>query len=104
MSNRNKCSPTENVAADVHALAGSLKQARAEGPTRLDPEIAKLSERLNALQAGIEQLGKARSSLIDEAIGRIGRALAGSLQKQGMQIGASERRHRRITSNGRNQT
>ena len=70
----------ENVAADVHALAGSLKQARAEGPTSLDPEIAKLSERLNALQASIEQLGKARSSLIDEAIGRIGRALAGSLQ------------------------
>jgi hypothetical protein len=70
----------QNVAADVHTLVGSLKQATAEGPTRLDSEVAKLSERLSALQASIEQLGEARSSLIDEAITRIGRSVAESLQ------------------------
>jgi hypothetical protein len=70
----------QNVAADVRELAGSIKQARAEGAARLDPEVAKLSERLNALQASIQQLGEARSSLIDEAITRMGSALAESLQ------------------------
>jgi hypothetical protein len=70
----------QSVAADVHALAESLKQARAEGAARLDPEVAKLSERLSALQTSIDQLSDARSSLIDEAITRIGRALAESLE------------------------
>ena len=70
----------QNVAADVRALAASLKQARAEGSARLDPEVAKLSERLSTLQASVQQLGEARSSLIDEAITRKGSALAQSLQ------------------------
>jgi DNA anti-recombination protein RmuC len=70
----------QSVAADVRTLAASLKQARAEGPARLDPEVAKLGERLNALQASIQQLGEARSSLIDEAITRMGSTLAQSLQ------------------------
>jgi hypothetical protein len=69
-----------NVAADVRELAESLKQARAEGAARLDPEVAKLSERLSALQASVQQLREARSSLIDEAIMRMGSALAESLQ------------------------
>jgi hypothetical protein len=68
------------MAADVHTLMGSLKQARAEGPARLDPGVAKVSERLSALQASIEQLGEARSSLIDDAITRIGRSVAENLQ------------------------
>jgi hypothetical protein len=70
----------QNVAAEVYALRGSLKQARAEGAARLDPQVAKLSETLSALQASIEQLGEARSSLIDEAITRMGREMAERLQ------------------------
>ena len=58
----------QNIAADVRDLRNALKQARAEAPARLDPEIAKLNERLSALQASIEQLREARSSLIDRAI------------------------------------
>jgi hypothetical protein len=64
----------QNVAAEDHALRGSLKQARAEGTARLDPEVAKLSDKLSALQATIEQLRQAKLSLIDEAVTRIGRA------------------------------
>jgi hypothetical protein len=64
----------QNVAAEDHALTGSLKQARAEGTARLDPEVAKLSDKLSALQATIEQLRQAKLSLIDEAVTRIGRA------------------------------
>jgi hypothetical protein len=71
----------QSVATDVRTLAASLKQARADRePAPLEPEVAKLGERLNAVQASIQQLGEARSSLIDEAIIRIGRALAQSLQ------------------------
>ena len=46
----------QSVAANVHALTASLKQAGSEGPARIDPEVAKLSERLSALQASIQQL------------------------------------------------
>ena len=70
----------QDVAAEVGALRGSLKQARAEGAARLDPEVAKLSDRLSTLQASIEQLRQAKSSLIDEALTRIGRAVAEKLQ------------------------
>ena len=72
----------KDVAADVDRLVGLLKQARSEGPSRLDPEVEKLSERLSALRASIKQLDEARSSLVDEAITRIGRALAETLQKE----------------------
>ena len=69
----------QNVASDVRELVGELKQAKAEGSTRLDQKIAELSERASGLQAGVEKLREARSSLIDEAITRISRALAESL-------------------------
>ena len=72
----------KDVAADVDRLVGLLKQARSEGPSRLVPEVEKLSERLSALRASIKQLDEARSSLVDEAITRIGRALAETLQKE----------------------
>ena len=72
----------KDVAADVDRLLGLLKQARSEGPSRLDPEVAKLSERLSALRASIKQLDDARSSLVDEAIARIERALAETLRKE----------------------
>jgi flagellar motility protein MotE (MotC chaperone) len=70
----------QNVTADVHALAGLLKQARVEVPDRLEPEVANLNERLSALQASIDQLREARSSLVDEAINRIGRVLSENLE------------------------
>ena len=70
----------QDVAVEVRALRRSLNQARTEGPARLDPEVAKLNDRLSTLQASIEQLRQAKLSLVDEAITRIGRAVAQKLQ------------------------
>ena len=70
----------QGITADVHELLKALKQARAEVPNRLDPDVAKLNDRLGALQASVAQLREARSSLIDEAITRISRALSESFQ------------------------
>ena len=71
-----------NVATEVDRLVGLLKQARSEEPSRFDPEVAKLSESLSALQASIKQLDETRSSLVDEAIMRIERALGEALLKE----------------------
>lgn len=65
-----------SVGEEVHTLAKSLKQARAEEPFREDPEIGRLTERLDTLQASIERLGDARSQLVEEAIDRVARAVA----------------------------
>jgi cell division protein FtsB len=70
----------QSVTADVHTLVVALKQARVNGVGRLDPEIARLSARLSALEANIEQLRDARSLLLDEAIARFGRSLGEGLQ------------------------
>jgi hypothetical protein len=70
----------QSVTADVHELLKALKQARVEAPDQINPEVAKLNDRLSALQVSIAHLREARSSLVDEAISRIGRALSESLQ------------------------
>jgi hypothetical protein len=70
----------QSVTADVHTLVAALKQAKVDRGARLDPEIARLGERLRALEANIEQLRNARWLLINEAIGRFGRSLGESLQ------------------------
>lgn len=70
----------QSVTADVHELLKALKQARVEAPDQINPEVTKLNDRLSALQVSIAQLREARSSLVDEAISRIGRALSESLQ------------------------
>jgi hypothetical protein len=70
----------QSVGGDVRALAKTLKEARAEGTFRQDPEIERLSERLGTLQASIERLGDARSALIEEAIDRVARGVAEGLE------------------------
>jgi hypothetical protein len=70
----------QSITADVRALVAALKQTKADRVARLDPEIARLGERLGALDANIEQLRNARSLLINEAIARFGRSLGESLQ------------------------
>jgi hypothetical protein len=69
-----------SVGEDVHALAKTLKQAKAEGTFRQDPEIERLTERLGTLQASIGRLGDARSLLVEEAIARVARAVAEGLE------------------------
>jgi hypothetical protein len=64
------------VGEDVRALAETLKQAKAEGKIRPDPDIQRLTERVGALQASIDRLGDARSNLVDDAIARAAREVA----------------------------
>jgi len=68
------------VREDVHALANTLKEARAERTLGQDPAIERLTERLGGLQASIDRLGDARSQLVDEATARMARAVAESLE------------------------
>ena len=71
----------QSVGGEVRALAKTLKQARAERAFRQDPEIEQLTEKLDTLQASIERLGDARSTLVDEAVAQVARAVAEGLEK-----------------------
>jgi len=62
----------QRVSDDVHTLAVALEKAKAGGVAGLNPEIARLGERLSALNANIEQLRDARSRLIDEVLAKVG--------------------------------
>jgi hypothetical protein len=73
----------QRVSGHVHTLAVALKQAKVGGDAGLDPEIARLSERLSALDANIEQLRDARSRLIDEVIAKIGYSVSVGLRNFG---------------------
>jgi septal ring factor EnvC (AmiA/AmiB activator) len=70
----------QRVSDDVHTLVAALKQAKVGGIAGLDPEIARLSERLSALEANVEQLRDARSRLIDEVIAKVGSSVSEGLQ------------------------
>ena len=69
-----------SVSDEVHKLRAALEESKANATDRLGPEIARLSERLNSLEAAIEQLTDARSRLIDEVIVEVGSSLSEGLQ------------------------
>ena len=70
-----------SVGEDIHALKETLEQGKAEGKFRQDPDIQRLTGRLDAMQASIERLGDARSALVDEAIARVAREVAEGFEK-----------------------
>jgi hypothetical protein len=70
----------QQVSDEVHTLLTALKQAKVDGLTNLGLEIARLDERLRALDANIEQLHHARSLLVDEATAKVGSSLGEGLQ------------------------
>ena len=70
-----------SVGKDIQALKETLKQSKAEGSFLRSPEIEQLTERLGTLQASIERLGDARSTLVDEAVARSARAVTEGLEK-----------------------
>ena len=70
----------QSVSEDIKTLSATLERRRAEGPGPLGTEIARLNERLNSLQASIEQLLDVRSDLIDEALAKLGASLSEGLQ------------------------
>jgi hypothetical protein len=70
----------QRLSDDVHKLVITLKQAKVDGIAGLEPEIARLSERLSALDTNIGQLRDARSRLIDELIAKVGTSVSEGLQ------------------------
>jgi hypothetical protein len=70
----------QRVSDDVHTLLTTVKQVRVGGLAALDPEIARLNDRLGALNTNVEQLKEARSLLIDEAITKVSISLVAGLQ------------------------
>jgi flagellar motility protein MotE (MotC chaperone) len=70
----------QGISDEVHTLLTALQQAKVDGLTRLDPEVARLNERLSALEANIKQLHDARSRLVDEAIAKVASSLSEGLQ------------------------
>jgi hypothetical protein len=70
----------QRLSDDVHKLVITLKQAKVDGIAGLDPEIARLSERLSALDTNTGQLRDARSRLIDELIAKVGTSVSEGLQ------------------------
>ena len=73
----------EGVSTDIKTLTAELKQTRANAAASLEPAVARLNERLNALQTGVERLGEAREVLINEAVAQASVSLGEALQRFG---------------------
>jgi hypothetical protein len=65
----------------VSDLTATLKTAAAEGGPILGDQIADLEAQVAGLRASIEQLGAAKSQLIDEAVSAFGQSVAAGLER-----------------------
>jgi len=70
----------QRVSEDVHALTVALTKAEAGGGAGLGPEVARLNERLDGLDANLDQLRGTRAQLLDELVARAGTAVSEALQ------------------------
>jgi predicted PurR-regulated permease PerM len=70
----------QSVSDDVHTLTLALAEAKGDAAAKLGPEVERLNERLDAIQANLDQLRGARRDLIDQLIAKVGSAAAGALQ------------------------
>jgi hypothetical protein len=70
-----------NLTAEVRTLGNTLREIKAGEHPTLQPQLAQLKEALTVLNVSVERLGSARSILTDEAIGQLGRTVAGALTK-----------------------
>jgi hypothetical protein len=65
----------QRVSDDVHTLTVALSRAKTQGVSGFGPEVMRLNERLESLNANLEELRGARSDLIDEFVAKAGNAL-----------------------------
>jgi peptidoglycan hydrolase CwlO-like protein len=70
-----------NLTAEVRTLGNTLREIKDGELPALQPELAKLKERLSVLNVSIDRIGNARSILTDEAIGQLGRTVTDGLTK-----------------------
>jgi hypothetical protein len=68
-----------NLTGEVRALRSALADIKARENTALQSEVARLRETLTVLTASVDRLGSARSMLTDEAVARLGGAIADAL-------------------------
>jgi hypothetical protein len=64
---------------DLRAVGNSLRAMKAEDSAVLQTEVARLRERMAAVDATIDRLTNARTVLTDEAIGQLGRSVTDTL-------------------------
>lgn len=70
----------QHVSEDVHALTVALAKVEVGEGAGLGPDVARLNERLDGLDANLDQLRGARSQLLDELVARAGIAASDALQ------------------------
>ena len=70
-----------NLTQEVRTLGNTLREIKARENPVIQTEIARLTEALTALDAGVDRLTNARTTLTDEAIGQMGRAVTDALTK-----------------------
>jgi hypothetical protein len=70
-----------NLSAEVSTLGNTLREVKTGEHPALRSELAQLKEALTVLNVSVDRLGRARSILIDEAIGQLGRTVADALTK-----------------------
>ena len=71
-----------NLTKEVRALADNLREMNVRENPVLQSEIGKLREALTALRVNVDRLENARTTLIDEGIGQLARAVADRLAKR----------------------
>ena len=69
----------QNVREQVRILGNNLRQIKAGENPILESEIERLKEVLTALDVNVDRLANARTVLIDEALGQLGRSVTDAL-------------------------
>ncbi len=87
---------------DVRAVGNSLREMKADDGAILQTEVARLRERMTALNGSIDRLTNARTVLTDEAIGQLGRSVTDTLTRMrncAPRVGQTQH-HRRLMNAG----
>ena len=87
---------------DVRAAGNSLREMKADDGAILQTEVARLRERMTALNGSIDRLTNARTALTDEAIGQLGRSVTDTLTRMrncAPRVGQTQH-HRRLMNAG----
>jgi len=71
----------KDLTGELRALRATLREVRTGDRPALQPELARLNERLTALSAGVDRLTSARTMLSDEAIRQLGASAADAVTR-----------------------
>jgi hypothetical protein len=89
-----------NLREEVRTLGNTLTEKKAEERAVLQSDIARLRERLTALNESVDRLASAKTILTDEAIGQLGRSVTDTLASMrgcAPRVGQTQH-HRRLSA------